>query len=70
MVARVLRPEGKGFLFLDSHPVGCAATVDEMISEAAGARTHPGDSAGPRVLIIGCSAGYGLASAVTGPAQA
>ena len=33
MAARVLRPEGKGFLFLDSHPDGCALTVDEMIAE-------------------------------------
>ena len=38
MAARVLRPEGKGFIFLDSHPAGCAATVDAMISETTGAR--------------------------------
>jgi enoyl-[acyl-carrier protein] reductase / trans-2-enoyl-CoA reductase (NAD+) len=63
MVARVLRPEGKGFIFLDSHPAGCAATVDAMIAEATLARA---DSAGPRVLILGCSAGYGLAVAVAG----
>lgn len=63
MVARVVRPEGKGFLLLDSHPTGCARTVDEMISEvaAAGRPARP-----PRVLIIGCSAGYGLAAAVAG----
>jgi enoyl-[acyl-carrier protein] reductase/trans-2-enoyl-CoA reductase (NAD+) len=66
MVARVLRPEGKGFIFLDSHPAGCAATVDEMISEAGTMRMPAGGAAGPRVLIIGSSAGYGLASAVTG----
>jgi enoyl-[acyl-carrier protein] reductase / trans-2-enoyl-CoA reductase (NAD+) len=67
MSARVLRPEGKGFLFLDSHPAGCARTVDEMIGEVGRAATaRPGAAAAPRVLLIGCSAGYGLATAVAG----
>jgi enoyl-[acyl-carrier protein] reductase / trans-2-enoyl-CoA reductase (NAD+) len=66
MSARVLRPEGKGFLFLDSHPTGCARTVDEMISEVGAVLAAPPIQAAPRVLIIGCSAGYGLAAAVTG----
>lgn len=66
MVSRVVRPEGKGFIFLDAHPDGCARTVDERIDEAdqlrAGAR-RPGSAApGPAVLVIGCSAGYELAS--------
>ncbi len=72
MVARVLRPEGKGFLFLDSHPAGCVLTVGEMISEAGASRA--GGTAAParpadiavRVLVIGCSGGYGLAAAVAG----
>jgi enoyl-[acyl-carrier protein] reductase/trans-2-enoyl-CoA reductase (NAD+) len=64
MVARVLKPEGMGFIFLDSHPEGCARTVDEMIAEAS-QPADPGESA-PRALVIGCSAGYGLAAAVTG----
>jgi enoyl-[acyl-carrier protein] reductase / trans-2-enoyl-CoA reductase (NAD+) len=64
MAARVLRPEGKGFVFLDAHPTGCARTVDEMISEVLQARADRRGAAGPRVLIIGCSAGYGLASTV------
>ncbi len=66
MVARVLRPEGKGFIFLDSHPAGCAATVDAMISEAASQRAEAAGLAGRRTLILGCSAGYGLAAAVAG----
>ena len=69
MVARVLRPEGKGFIFLDSHPAGCAATVDAMITEAVSQRADAGGRAGlpaPRALILGCSAGYGLAAAVAG----
>jgi len=69
MVARVLRPEGKGFIFLDSHPAGCAATVDAMVNETASLRADAAAMAGlagPRTLILGCSAGYGLAAAVTG----
>lgn len=69
MVARVVRPEGKGFIFLDAHPGGCARTVDEMIVEVerlpAGGTAGSG-ARGPAVLVIGCSAGYGLAAAVTG----
>jgi len=63
MVARVLRPEGKGFLLLDAHPVGCVRTVEEMIAEAP---RPDGAGPGPAALVIGCSAGYGLAAAVAG----
>src|SRR5258708_6029860 len=63
MVARVLRPEGKGFLLLDAHPAGCVRTVQEMIAEI----DRPGDTGpGPVALVIGCSAGYGLAVAAAG----
>jgi enoyl-[acyl-carrier protein] reductase/trans-2-enoyl-CoA reductase (NAD+) len=63
MVARVLRPEGKGFLLLDAHPAGCARTVEEMVAEIG----QPGSTGpGPAALVIGCSAGYGLAAAVAG----
>ncbi len=68
MPERVLRPEGKGFLFLDAHPAGCALTV-----RGDGSRGRPADcqrpaasDRAPRALVIGCSAGYGLAAAVTG----
>jgi enoyl-[acyl-carrier protein] reductase / trans-2-enoyl-CoA reductase (NAD+) len=69
MVARVLRPEGMGFIFLDAHPAGCAATVDAMITEAIRERlsaTGRANGSGPRALVIGCSAGYGLAASVAG----
>lgn len=67
MVERVLRPQGKGFILLDSHPGGCARIVDEMIAEATGA-SSAGEvrAAGPTALVIGCSAGYGLATATVG----
>jgi enoyl-[acyl-carrier protein] reductase / trans-2-enoyl-CoA reductase (NAD+) len=63
MAEKVLRPDGKGFILLDSHPVGCARTVEEMIAEV-GAPVRP--APGPRALVIGCTAGYGLAAALTG----
>ena len=76
MVTRVRRPEGKGFLFLDAHPTGCARIVEEMIAEVpVPAEVHvpaevPGPAAaserGPAALVIGCSGGYGLAAAAAG----
>jgi enoyl-[acyl-carrier protein] reductase / trans-2-enoyl-CoA reductase (NAD+) len=60
MVAKVVRPAGMGFILLDSHPAGCARIVDEMIAEVPPAGEGPEEA----VLIIGCSAGYGLASTV------
>jgi enoyl-[acyl-carrier protein] reductase / trans-2-enoyl-CoA reductase (NAD+) len=63
MVARVLRPEGKGFLLLDAHPVGCARTVEEMVAEVDRPVVR---GPGPAALVIGSSAGYGLAAAAAG----
>src|SRR5215472_15755212 len=50
MVARVLRPEGKGFLLLDAHPAGCVRTVEEMIAEVP---RPDGTGPGPAALVIG-----------------
>jgi enoyl-[acyl-carrier protein] reductase/trans-2-enoyl-CoA reductase (NAD+) len=72
MVMRVLRPEGKGFLFLDAHPAGCARAVEEMISEAPVFAELPvpataaSSERGLAALVIGCSGGYGLAAAAAG----
>jgi enoyl-[acyl-carrier protein] reductase/trans-2-enoyl-CoA reductase (NAD+) len=61
MAQRVLKPEGMGFLLLDSHPGGCAAVVDELIAEIPPPPATAGP--GPRTLVIGCSSGYGIAVA-------
>jgi enoyl-[acyl-carrier protein] reductase / trans-2-enoyl-CoA reductase (NAD+) len=70
MVTRVLRPEGKGFLFLDAHPTGCARIVEEMIAEVPVPAEVPVLGAvaerGPAALVIGSSGGYGLAAAAAG----
>lgn len=63
MAQRVIVPSGRGFLLLDSHPAGCARTVRDL------AASIPALDAGgrrPTAMIIGCSAGYGLAAAIAG----
>ena len=48
---------------MTAHPDGCAAHVQEWIGRT---RDHGALRAGPkRVLVVGASTGYGLASRVT-----
>jgi len=69
VAARIIRPTARGFLHLDSHPDGCARTVVDHWSKVPPAATPSGD--GPRkvALVIGSSAGYGLAAMITGIAR-
>ncbi|WP_327270934.1 hypothetical protein OG609_00720 [Streptomyces sp. NBC_01224] len=67
MSERVIAPLNRGFLFLDSHPAGCRKTVADMW-QAVPARQPGGD--GPVALVIGSSAGYGLAATIAGLARA
>ena len=63
MTERIVSPTGRGFLLLDSHPTGCARTVADMVAQVpAGSRS---DRA-PVALVIGSSAGYGLATTIAG----
>jgi enoyl-[acyl-carrier protein] reductase / trans-2-enoyl-CoA reductase (NAD+) len=62
---RVVRPTGRGFLLLDSHPTGCFETVARMRAELP----PSGATDGPVALIIGSSAGYGLAATIAGLAR-
>ena len=64
MSERILSPTGRGFLLLDAHPAGCFATVAQMQAEVG----FPDDAPrpGPTVLVVGSSAGYGLAATVVG----
>ncbi|MGG2458268.1 enoyl-[acyl-carrier-protein] reductase FabV [Streptomyces sp. RGM 3693] len=66
MTDRVIdRPRSRGFLFLDSHPAGCRQLVSDMWEAVpAPAATPPAD--GPVALVIGSSAGYGLAATLAG----
>ncbi|MFD5366876.1 enoyl-[acyl-carrier-protein] reductase FabV [Streptomyces sp. NPDC127103] len=67
MSERVITPKNRGFLFLDSHPAGCRRLVDEMW-QAVPAPAAAG-TGGPVALVIGSSAGYGLAATIAGLAR-
>ncbi|CAB0149496.1 Enoyl-[acyl-carrier-protein] reductase [NADH] [Pseudidiomarina piscicola] len=59
----VIQPKIRGFICTNAHPVGCAAHVQEQIDFIK--RQGPIADAPQRVLVIGCSTGYGLASRIT-----
>jgi enoyl-[acyl-carrier protein] reductase / trans-2-enoyl-CoA reductase (NAD+) len=68
MAARIIRPTVRGFLHLDSHPDGCARVVEDMWARVPAANTT--DAGRRRVaVVVGCSAGYGLAATVAGVAR-
>ncbi len=59
----VIKPRVRGFMCVTSHPLGCEANVKEQIDyvKAQG----PIENGPKRVLVIGASTGYGLASRIT-----
>lgn len=59
----IIKPKTRGFICTTAHPVGCAENVKEQI-KVTQKQGHVGN--GPKkVLIIGSSSGYGLASRIT-----
>ena len=59
----IIQPKVRGFMCTTAHPVGCEAHVKEQI-EYVKAQGELAD--GPqRVLVLGASTGYGLASRIT-----
>ena len=59
----IIKPKVRGFVCVTSHPAGCDAHVREWIGHVKGL---PAIQGGPkRVLVIGASTGYGLASRIT-----
>jgi enoyl-[acyl-carrier protein] reductase / trans-2-enoyl-CoA reductase (NAD+) len=58
----IVKPRIRGFICTTAHPDGCAAHVREQIDyvRAQGAVA----TAAPRVLVLGASGGYGLASRI------
>ncbi len=58
----IIEPRVRGFICLTAHPAGCAAEVARQIDYV---RARPAIDGGPgRVLVIGASTGYGLASRI------
>ena len=59
----IIQPRIKGFLCITSHPAGCARDVQNQIQHV---KSVSGRGDGPKkVLIIGASGGYGLASRIS-----
>ncbi|HUG13018.1 MAG TPA: enoyl-ACP reductase FabV [Opitutaceae bacterium] len=59
----VIKPKVRGFVCVTAHPVGCAANVQEQIDYV---KSKGPIANGPKkVLVIGSSTGYGLASRIT-----
>jgi enoyl-[acyl-carrier protein] reductase/trans-2-enoyl-CoA reductase (NAD+) len=57
----IIKPRVRGFLCVTTHPTGCAANVRNQIAYVK----QRGPIAGPKkVLVIGASTGYGLASRI------
>lgn len=59
----IIKPKVRGFICTNAHPQGCAANVQEQIAftKAKGAVAD----APKKVLVLGCSTGFGLASRIT-----
>ena len=59
----IIQPKVRGFICTNAHPDGCAANVAAQIEavKAAG----PVEGGPKKVLVIGASTGYGLASRIT-----
>lgn len=59
----IIKPKVRGFMCITAHPTGCAASVAAQIAHVrAGGPIANGPK---RVLVIGASTGYGLASRIT-----
>ncbi|MCS6760043.1 MAG: trans-2-enoyl-CoA reductase family protein [Candidatus Devosia euplotis] len=58
----IIKPKIRGFICTTAHPVGCATNVQRQIDHVVVKGEIP---TGPRrVLVLGCSTGYGLASRI------
>ncbi|HEX7757941.1 MAG TPA: enoyl-ACP reductase FabV [Caulobacteraceae bacterium] len=58
----IIEPRIRGFICLTAHPAGCAAHVRQEIDVVRAGGPIAG--APKRVLVLGCSGGYGLASRI------
>ncbi len=59
----IIEPRIKGFLCTTAHPTGCAQDVREQIAHVK--ENGPIKNGPSRVLVIGASGGYGLASRIS-----
>lgn len=59
----IIKPRVRGFLCVTSHPLGCEANVKQQIEYVKANGTI--ENGPKKVLVIGASTGYGLASRIT-----
>jgi len=59
----IIKPRVRGFLCITTHPVGCDTNVSNQIDYVKS--QGPIENGPKRVLVIGASTGYGLASRIT-----
>lgn len=57
----IIEPKVRGFICTTAHPAGCAENVAEQIEYV---KKQPKTNGAKRVLVVGSSAGYGLASRI------
>lgn len=63
MAVEIVQPRIRGFMCTTAHPTGCAAHVRHEIEVA---RRAPTEWGGGKLLVLGASTGYGLASRIAG----
>lgn len=61
---KVIPVKTKGFISINSHPAGCAKSVEEWSTRAKTKPTLSGLGNNPKALILGGTTGYGLATRV------
>jgi len=57
----IIKPKIKGFICVNAHPNGCQKNIETQINSIKAKQPLDGPK---KVLIIGCSSGYGLASRI------
>ena len=60
----IVKPRIRGFICTTAHPAGLRASVQQQIEHVRQDGTV-GDGSVGNVLVVGCSAGYGLASRIS-----
>lgn len=58
----IIEPKIRGFICTTAHPIGCATNVQRQIDHVVAKGTI--ETSRKRVLVLGCSTGYGLASRI------
>ena len=58
----IIKPRIRGFICTTAHPTGCAKNVQDQVNYVRGQPAVAGSS---NALVVGCSAGYGLASRIS-----